>query len=429
MRRVLLIVCLMMLCAAPSTNAQTAQSAASFTAGVGVNTHLGYSETVYWKQWPMVRDRLRELGVSHIRDGTFPAEYPDVIGPTVAARYRELGLGLNLLVGHEQAMVGRTTLQQRLDWIKANGLTEQTIGIEGSNEYDADITMDWTDDAAKIESLRAMQCDIWNRVKGDPALASKMVVGPSGGLPFYEDRWHFHIAYNRGDLTHCLDRGNLHPYPGAKPPHLHQGRDLDYAKIWGSHVYGDKPDWITENGYWNQGENNAISEWAGGVYVPRMMMEMFRRGFERTQLYELVDLNTGAAGMIHNGGLIRSDGTRKPAFTVLANTMAVLKDNAPASGSLDYTVTCRSNCHSPIRRVLLRHSSGAYFIALWSETDVAGGATAAQNVDVTLAQRAARMDVISPASGTAPLKSQTNALKINTHVTDYVRLIKVTGAP
>lgn len=69
---------------------EDARSAEDFTASVGVNTHLGYSQSVYWQRWPMVRDRLLELGVSHVRDGTFAVSYPEVIAPTVAARYNEL---------------------------------------------------------------------------------------------------------------------------------------------------------------------------------------------------------------------------------------------------------------------------------------------------------------------------------------------------
>lgn len=130
---------------------EEARAAAAFidSVGVGVNTKLGSSQTVYWHSWPLIRARLLELGVSHIRDGTLAAAYPDVIGPTVAARYNDLkaaGIKGNLLVGAEQSH--GTTLAQRLDWIKANVL-DFTESIEGSNES-------WEDATA----IRDMQCDI-----------------------------------------------------------------------------------------------------------------------------------------------------------------------------------------------------------------------------------------------------------------------------
>ena len=40
-----------------------ARSAKDFIASAGINTHLGYSQTAYWRDWPMIRDRLLELGV------------------------------------------------------------------------------------------------------------------------------------------------------------------------------------------------------------------------------------------------------------------------------------------------------------------------------------------------------------------------------
>lgn len=83
---------------------ETAKSADAFTESVGINTHFGYTDTPYWTDWPMIRDRLKELGVSHLRDGTFAAHYST--GPTVAARYRGTKVGLNLLTGLEQAPSG-----------------------------------------------------------------------------------------------------------------------------------------------------------------------------------------------------------------------------------------------------------------------------------------------------------------------------------
>jgi len=398
---------------------ETARSALDFTRSVGVNTHLGYSQTIYWQRYAdLIRPRLLELGVSHIRDGTFPANYPEVIGPTIAQRYRDLGLGLNLLVGLEQAPSGPggsgEGLQDRLDWIKSNGLAPQVVGIEGSNESGNDATV-----------IRNHQCDTFSRVHGDPAFAGKPVVGPSGGYPFSGTVWYDRI----GDLSACLDVGNLHPFPGEDPPHLHQGQDLGVAAGWASRTYGGRPDWITENGYWTKSPDGShVSERAAGVYVPRMFMEAFRRGFERTQAYELIDLNSATSDVIHNYGLLRTDGTRKPAFTTVANTMRVLKDTASSSGSLGFGIVCKARCNAPIRRVLLKHSSGSFFLVVWSESRVWNGTTdtpqPTQNVNLTL-HKSARMEVISPASSSVPSKTVTGTT-LNTQVTDAVQLIRIT---
>lgn len=408
-------------CAAEGAKAEPARSSKDFIASAGVNTHLGYSDTVYWQDWPMIRQRLRELGVSHVRDGTFAAAYPDVIGPTVAARYNELnaaGIKGNLLVGLEQAHNG-ISLDTRLRWIKANVLGF-TTSIEGSNES-------WDDATA----IRKLQCDIYQHAKSDPALASRPVIGPSNGPPFSETEWYDRV----GDLSSCLDKGNLHPYPGGQAPHLHQDRDLSVAMEWGRRTYGSAPYWVTETGYWNTlSDYNGVSEAAAGVYVPRSFLESFRRGIERTQAYELIDLNTASDRVIDRYGLLRTDGTRKPAFTGLGNLLAIVRDREQASGSLGFTINCTSNCRAddPVRHVLLRHSDGSYFIAFWGESEVWNRDTKSdtpepgQGIDVRLDEAPAKVELYNPASGRTPFRTDTSRSRtVSTHATDHVQLLRV----
>ncbi|MDQ3849190.1 MAG: hypothetical protein M3296_01045 [Actinomycetota bacterium] len=415
---------------------ETARGAKDFTDSVGVNTHLGYSQTVYWQSWPMVRDRLLELGVSHIRDGTFPVGYPEIIAPTVAARYNELGAqGIkgDLLVGHEQAMTP-TTVAQRLDWIRSK-VANFTMSIEGSNEFDTQ-----GGDPERVRSLRAMQCDIYQRVEADPVLASKPVVGPSSGNFQSDDIWYSQI----GDLSACLDKGNLHPYSGSDPPHRRLSRDLSVAMGLARTVYGDKPLWATESGYWNATGSDGVSETAAATYIPRAFMENFRRGIERTEAYELIDLGTGSQQPIDTYGLLRTDGTRKPAFTALRNLLGIVKDTVPASGRLGFGIVCTANCRNgdpdayptqdgPIRHVLLKQSTGAYFLAVWSESSVWNAATrtdtpkAPQSLRLYLHEAPAKVEIFDPATAIAPQSTDTSGSKVvSTAAPDAVRLIKIT---
>lgn len=417
---------------------QDARSARAFVAGIGVNTHLGYSGSVYWQSWALVRDRLLELGVSHVRDGTFGVGYPEIIAPTVAARYNELsaaGIKGNLLVGHEQAMMA-TTLAQRLDWIRTN-VASFTTSIEGSNEFDT-----WGGRPDRVESLRAMQCDIYQRVKSDPVLASRPVIGPSSGNAYSDDIWYREIS----DLSDCLDKGNLHPYPGSDPPHRRLSRDLSVAMTWARTSYGDKPLWATEMGYWNTTDPGGVSEAAAGTYVPRALMENFRRGIERSQLYELIDLETGTGRTIDNYGLLRTDGTRKPAFTATRNLLSIVEDSASASGSLGFGIVCTARCRygdptayptedGPIRHVLLKHSSGAYFLAVWSESKVWDPRTKTdtpktpQDFTLYLHEAPAKVEIFSPSTGTAPLSTDSSGGQtVSTVAPDTVRFIKITPA-
>lgn len=420
---------------------EQARSSKDFTASVGVNTHVGYGGTVYRNNWPMVRDRLIELGASHVRDGTFAAGYSDIT-QLVADRYNELntaGIKGNLLVGHEQQVNGNS-LETRLNWIKTK-VPDFTTSIEGTNEWDTQ-----SGNASRIQSLRDMQCDIYNRVKADSILAPKTVIGPSAGAPFSGSTWNNWI----GDLSGCLDRGNMHPYPGADPPHRHQSRDLSAGAVpWAQITSGNKPLWITETGYWNHtSDPNDVSERASGVYIPRAFLENFRRGFERTQAYELIDLNTGTGSgqVIDNYGLLRTDGNPKPAFTAIKNTLAIIKDTASASGSLGFGIVCHTNCKNgdpnvfptqdgPIRHVLLKHSSGAYYLAIWSESKVWDPATKtdtpklAQGFNLNLHEAPGKVEIFDPATGTSPISTDISGNKlINTTAPDSLRLIKITPA-
>src|ERR1035441_7820156 len=70
--------------------AEVARPADAFVDFVGVNTHLGYSDTTYGDYEGILKPRLLELGVRHIRDGTFNSE--------VLRKYLDLGQhGIRLL--------------------------------------------------------------------------------------------------------------------------------------------------------------------------------------------------------------------------------------------------------------------------------------------------------------------------------------------
>jgi len=416
------------------------RSARSFAAGVGVNTHLGYSDSVYWRRWPMVRARLIELGVSRIRDGTFPVGFPEVIGPIVAARYNRLGrAGIkgSLLVGDEQSMPGGvpSTLQVRLDWIKSE-VPSFATSIEGTNEADLQVR-----GAGAVEALRDAQCELYERAKADPVLQSRPVIGPSAGPPFSGTQWYGSV----GDLSSCMDRGNLHHYSGVDPPQRGQNRDLSTASAWGRITYGDKPQWITETGYSNVGATSeGVSEQAAATYMPRALLENFRLGIERTYVYELIDNQTGSGQIIDNYGLLRSDGTRKPAFIALKRLLRIVKDSAGRSGSLGFGIVCTANCRhgdpdgpvtqdGPIRHVLLRHSSGAYYLAVWSESKVWEAETRSdtrkpgQRFKLYLRRAPAQVEVFDPSRGVRPRTTDRSPGRVIDAVAlDRVRLIKIT---
>jgi hypothetical protein len=57
-----------------AADAEPARPADAFVDFVGVNTHVGYSDTTYADYDGILKPRLLELDVRHIRDSTFNSE-------------------------------------------------------------------------------------------------------------------------------------------------------------------------------------------------------------------------------------------------------------------------------------------------------------------------------------------------------------------
>jgi len=66
--------------------AHQARSANDFVESIGVNTHLGYSDTAYGNYRGLLKPSLLYLGVRHIRDGIDD----DGVSSVVLKRYRDL---------------------------------------------------------------------------------------------------------------------------------------------------------------------------------------------------------------------------------------------------------------------------------------------------------------------------------------------------
>ena len=86
----------------------------------------------------------------------------------------------------------------------------------------------------------------------------------------------------------------------------------------------------TESGYhtalsWD-GSHPAVTESAQARYIPRLSLEFYEAGLPRTYMYELIDQGTSLTHREDHFGLLRNDGTEKPAFRALASMIAILKD-------------------------------------------------------------------------------------------------------
>jgi hypothetical protein len=337
-----------LLATAPAASADPARSSDAFVSSIGVNTHVIYDDTAYGN-FPLVRDRLKELGVRNIRDGLCGscAWQHDRLNALAAD-----GVKADLIVGDPRNRTG--TMSENLAAVKSR-LMGSVSALEAPNEWD--MFSGWSSTWAW--DLRSYQQRLFEAVSADPALRGLPVIGPS--LVGYSSRDQL------GSLATHLDRGNMHSYAGGRAPESNLPSELSLA----SKVSGEKTVMATEAGYHNataqvNNDHPGVDEATAARYLPRMFLEYFAKGVARTYAYELLDERPGKASydMEQSFGLLRSDFSRKPSFNAIKNLIAVLKDPGPAVASAEVPLTVTQG-PSDLRRLVLRKRDGRVYVALW----------------------------------------------------------------
>jgi hypothetical protein len=346
--------------AASSAHAAEPKRASAFRDSVGVSTHIVYYSTAYGN-WPLLVDRLQEIGIRHLRDGTYANPEPQWAKWNEryyqAVEYAaDRGLRFNFGLGSPGYQAG--TLDQLIA-VVAGRLRRAAEAVEGPNEFDK-----YFRGPRWAPTLASYSRELYRKVKANPSLRSLPVVGPS--LVERE------APQKVGDQSAWLDRGNIHPYAGgASPNPLWIAAERDRI----AHLSGNKPIWATEAGYHNAVNATSgmppASEAAGAVYVLRTLLEHFKAGIARTYLYELVDLypDPGAKNPNWNFGLLRNDYSRKPAFRALKNLLTLVGDDQPADRlePLRLRLAARDRA---VRQLVLQRADGTYVVALWRLSSV-----------------------------------------------------------
>jgi hypothetical protein len=372
--------------------ASPARPADSFVESIGVNTHTAYDWTAYGSGFDMVKQRLSELGVRHIREVLVP-ERPDQY-----QRLNELGaMGIHstLVLGDPEN--GSEGLSELVSTVSSQ-LAGSVDALEGPNEFDSRGGSGWA------PKLAAYQQQLYSEVKADPALSGLPVVGPS--------ILHRSSQEELGDISGSLDEGNIHPYPFGEPPESNIEAQLARAAV----NSGGKPVVATESGYNtalnSHEEHPPVSEEAMATYMPRLFLSYFERGIARTFSYELVDEkpNPDLSEQEEHFGLLNNDFSEKPAFRALRNLIEILEDPGPAftPSALPYST---GGDTTDLHQVLLQKRDGSYYLALWrggSVWDVAQRtpiAAPAEPVELELPARTERVDRYLPNLSATPQNS------------------------
>lgn len=391
---------------------EPAWSADAFVDSIGVNTHLSYIDTSYSNYTALIKPRLIESGIRHIRDAC-----PTPQQSEFQQRLVDLGnCGIRSLL----------ICQPRTNLLAADfpailqQLTVSVEMIEGPNETDLSGLLY---KGFKFPAgTRAFQDELFAAVKGQPDLKRLPVLMSSVGNP--------ENAFRLGSLL-SADFANTHCYSAGTPPGFRWNWYADRAL---TNFLG--PVIASECGYHNavnQADKlwiRGISEKASGKYIPRLLAEHFLRGVRRTYLYEFIDERAMPEYSESNFGLLRCAGEPKPAFIGVKNLITLLADaGAPfAPASLDYGVNGED---IPVRHLLLQKRSGKFYLLLWLNSE---SFDVREKKDITVEPRTTRLifgkairkaKVFAPLAGLMPLAEFGSSDELLLRVPDQLLVIEI----
>ncbi|MGD0938329.1 MAG: hypothetical protein ABR905_01370 [Terracidiphilus sp.] len=380
-----------------------------------MNVHLNYFDTSYGN-FGSVQRELTSIGILHVRDGTHLQS--DDYNNTLYDRWVQLGrLGIRFdAVLDPRSKLGTVTpsLLNRI-----NRLSGHTIeSFEGPNELDISALPEWP----SID--RCFQQALFLSARSMPGDEPIPVVGPSmasasNGLQI-------------GDISDRIDEGNLHPYPAGEIPSMVFPRQVDLART----MSDNKQIVITETGYHNalndHSDQPAVSESAAAKYIPRLFLEDYARGISRTYLYEFLDEKPDP-DLTHcqmHWGLIRFDGSEKPAFTALKNLIAELRDSSTPEHhkQLGWSLNTKTE---QTHHLLLERSNGEFDLVLWQEVPSYDCRSQTEIINtplisvLTLGQEVRSIALYEPSLQAEPLQTLNHVRQVHLQIPDHPLVVKI----
>lgn len=337
--------------------------AEEFVSSIGVNIHLSYFDRVYGSHFrSVIVPRLQELGVRHLRDGGTTLPNQDWM-QEVYSRWRETavatGAQFTIIMSPRRTETGPGSNYGDMSHVaelRARIGDEHIAAWEGLNEHDL------SGRPAFAAEVRTLQQALYAAVKQNPVSAARhVVVGPSIA--------NVSTASQVGDLSAFMDAGAIHPYDGGKIPSSNLRQHVDGMRP----VNGTRPLWATEVGYHTASTSTnpwhwALTELAQAKYTTRQFLELYNAGVRRAFAYELIDQGLDTSDMEQRFGLLRNDGSRKPAFVALRNLIALLSDR-DAPGFSPRALKARIDGDtSGVRRLILEKADGRTYLVFWQNS-------------------------------------------------------------
>jgi hypothetical protein len=275
------------------------------------------------------------------------------------------------------------------------------------------------------EVTRAYQTALYESIHQTSAMSSIPIIGPS--LAFVAN------GARLGDMSEIADLGNLHPYPAGKSPSTIFPKEPQLAAA----VYGTRKIVVTESGYHNalhvHSGQPGVSETAAAKYVPRLFLENFNHGIPRTYLYELLDeaREPSETDAELHWGLIRFDGSEKPAFHAVANLIGLLEDpssNSITLGTLQYGLA--GNLDN-IHHLLLQKRDGRFYLILWQDatsfdlSERTDAKVPGRELTLVFLKPVRLAKLYRPSAQPSPVEQVDNVTKIGLSVPDHPLVVEL----
>ena len=396
-------------------SSSNALSTGAFLAGIGVDTHIAFTDGGYGKIANVIAD-LQYLGLDQVRDGlSNGAKGSAPLSSYVTAAKAGIHFTLVTKAATSADLAAALALDDRLQTAVPGAI----VALEGPNEVNAAPVI--FNGVGGLQGALDLQAAIYASVHSDATLANVAVDYFTG----YGEG-----ATGRGPdpsrTPGLADFDNQHPYPrGGQPPAwwVARGSLINTTNPAAPAVY-------TETGY----STAEVSPGVQAKYTLDLLFDTAAQGISKTYLYELMDAYApGSAQGDHGWGLFDYTGAAKPAATAIHNLTTILRAAgagavATQSTPLTYDVSgLAANGHT----TMLQNADGTYDIVVWAEPkiwDPAAGqeiAASSQTATVTLSAPVVGYSVYDPLIGASAISSGEATSAITVTVADHPLIIKL----
>lgn len=350
---------LLSLPASARADMMTAQRSQDMLDGIGVNTHMAYTDTAYGDV-DRVNRSLHYIGVHQVRN-LLQSQSKDPAGH----------IHLDRLAATCDCRFDFTAKDPRIDvviaWLDAfeAKFPGQILAVEGPNEVNH-----WPVDFNGVsgrDGAIAYQAALYKAVHADPKLAGVPVYSLTGVA-----------GSSAQDVSDRVDDANEHPYArnGASPSH-HLLKELVSSH---QQTAPTRPMVVTETGYPTLVGHTDIKFGRDGVsqsvqarYLLDLLFDFRVAMIQKTFIYELLDEKPDPDGKAieRHYGLFEFDGTPKQAANGLHGLNAILADpGAEARHFAPKPVALQVSGVPADKTLLLEKSDGTYQLVLWAEPEL-----------------------------------------------------------